>query len=180
MAKNDKRPGVIVEKTAEAPLPPQPEPKAKEAPATPTEIDAFVFSRTRTVDHHVAKLEGAMDVVNKSFVMGGYLPFEMEHAHIWHSVNSRDGQPAQYCAPMMGHYHEVKMTVVDGKPTFECGVAVIKSNVKQAKGGRKVAYMPKQNLAAVIENGITTQAAEIDTHTHKITYKRSEKLEIKA
>lgn len=176
---NSKRPGVIVEKIEQAPAPPQPPAKEKEPPASPTEIDGFVFSRTREVDHHVAKLEAAMDTVNKSFVLGGYLPFEVEHGHIFHNVDSK-GRTFEYCAPMMGHYHKVTMEVVNGKPTFTCGPAMVKANVKTGNGGRKVAYLPKQNLAAVMENGMEVQAAQIDTHTHKITYKRSEKLSIKA
>ena len=160
----------------------------KEAPkkivATETEGASFMpnFSKTRKVPHHVAKLEGATAIRNKSYKANGYIGFPQEHAHIWHSISSTSGKEEEYCVPMLGHRHKVEMVKdKDGNYTLTCGPALVIANVKTGENKREKRFVRKLLRKALKdENGDTVEGepAMYDEHTHDITYIKSEELDI--
>ena len=139
------------------------------------------FSKTRKVPHHVAKLEGATAIRNKSYKANGLIEFPQDHAHIWHSITSQ-GRTEEYCAPMLGHRHKITMEPDgNGGFTLTCGPAVVSSNVQIGSGNRDKRFKRKLIRKALKdENGepVENEGAMYDEHTHKITYIKSEELDI--
>lgn len=136
------------------------------------------FQKTRDVDHHVAKLLSANSLKNKSYKANGYIPVEIDHAHIWHNITSQ-GHPQEYAVPKLGHTHLV--TVVETKDgfTLTCGPAVVPANIKNSSGGRGKRYIKKQERGSVTDMGQEVEGPIFDEHTHEIQYIKSEKVAIR-
>ena len=176
MASN-KRPEVLTEDSKQIE-------KVTEKKIEQVETEGITFKpyleKTKPVHHHVAKLMPAIDIKNKSYKVGGYIPFEQEHSHVWHSISSHSGSEKEYCEPVLGHRHKITMTKLkDGSFKLECGPAVVESNMIAGNDKRVKAYSRKRiRPAQKDENGDIQVPAQFDEHTHDIKYLKSEILNI--
>ena len=93
----------------------------------------------------------------------------IEHAHIFHSINSQFKEQT-YTSTVGGHFHEVKWSLVDGVPTVESvGPPLHHIYVSKPNGQKKMA---KQLQWEDLQNDTTVK----DNHTHVFQYMHSEEL----
>ncbi len=101
------------------------------------------------------------------------------HRHFFDSHARRSGKPNQYLTFMAGHTHKFEYAV-DTKgnlipSSFKCGNALIERTVSDGTGKST----REMQLAVVWTNPETGQRT-IDTHTHAVTYRKTEQIEVKA
>lgn len=119
-----------------------------------------IFLNETVLDHDLYKLEVANAVKNISFSDIPNL-VNAEHVHFFHSIDS-NGRKQETCTTIAGHCHQMILVspATDKSPAiYKCGPAVV-AGFKRVQG-RHVRYYHS------IPN---------DTHTHDITYLKSDKV----
>ena len=106
------------------------------------------------VDHDLFRLEVSNTKKNISFRSDSAIWENVPHKHMFHTVDS-DGKPQHNTCPTASHYHKVTIKEVDGKFVAQCSEPY---QMKVVKGKR--VEVPYQN----------------DSHTHEVTYLRSERI----
>jgi len=118
-----------------------------------------VYKNNQILDHDCYKLE--VEMMRKDVSYNNVPVWEQfAHSHIYHTINSQ-GKKLNKCAAVGGHTHEI--TLVDKGPNkapeLLCGPAC--KEVKYAKNG-------------VVQKRLDPMPG--DSHTHKVTYLRSDKI----
>lgn len=110
---------------------------------------------------------------NTSFKKGVVTITELEHSHQFHSHDSR-GRKQQYCTPMGGHFHEVKIIYDEnGVPVrAECGPPLRFQNKKTPLGSKK-------RIVDVKWHDQVNEKIVVDDHRHVFEYTHSEELNAK-
>jgi hypothetical protein len=136
-----------------------------------TQVTSKEFKRTyngqQVLDHDLYKLEVSSFQRNASYNDNAPILENVEHSHFFHSIDSR-GRPQIHCNKVGGHFHEVAINA-DG--TALCGPPV--REVKVKRGGRTITKLERVPAIGYMADGITPA---IDNHTHKVTYRGSEKI----
>jgi hypothetical protein len=138
------------------------------APAAPTAQEAHkrVYSKDKTVDHDLYRLELAKVKKNMG-LQGTYNRWlDVQHQHFHHTHDS-NGKPMDKCSPMAGHFHVitvVKPATADSPAVLKCGPAVKFVKHKTGSGRTK--------------RGI--EALRNDNHSHEVSYVRSETIKVRA
>jgi hypothetical protein len=129
-----------------------------------------VFKDQMTVTHDLFKLLPATMKKNVSYKKFQPELVEMEHAHIFHTVDSR-GKKQTSCSAVGGHFHDVEVTVAaDGSFHLICSEPyhiVTKTT--------KTGMTKKEKVHVSFEDGNNDIIIK-DTHTHEFEYKGSEEL----
>lgn len=129
------------------------------------------------VDHHLFKLKAADMKKNTSFKGAEPNILMVEHAHIYHSHNDKNGKVNDYCTPVGGHTHRVEIiewgTDENGDKyvkKVKCGPPV--KLVLQKRGDRA----PKKAYAPIVYPRYEGEESEVDDHRHELLYIRAEKI----
>ncbi len=121
------------------------------------------YQGTEEIDHDLFKLESATMKKNVSYTdVPDYE--KIEHVHMFHTVDS-NGRKQDASTAVGGHFHLV--TVIDqanGVPTLDVS-GPMKHVMKRVKGKKTRVAIP-----------LTDEDEDGDTHTHAVTYLKSEKI----
>lgn len=129
------------------------------------------------VDHHLFKLKAAEMMKNTSFKGSEPNIVMLEHGHIYHSHNDKNGRPNDYCTPVGGHTHRVEI--------LEWGIDEVgEKYVKKVKCGPPVKLMlqkrgdraPRKTYVPIVYPRYEGEEAIIDDHRHELQYLRAEKI----
>jgi hypothetical protein len=108
----------------------------------------------------------------------------IEHIHFFHSVD-RSGRAMKYCAPVGGHFHEIKVhwdkpqirkelvnpdgtkRIYEG-PQFECGPPLTMQSVRLGRSKRMIKKPVRTKWAMINNDG--DEAFIEDNHTHFVEY----------
>lgn len=147
------------------------------------------FSRgSQTFTHRIYKMHLANMKHNLSWKYLQPEIKEIEHVHFFHDVN-KSGRPNKYCAPIGGHFHEVKVdwtqpaikkeiTLSDGTkqmyegPQFTCGPPLQFKTIRIPGSKRAIKKPVPVKYDAVDSMG--EMQPIVDTHTHFVEYQGSE------
>ena len=163
-----------VEKTQRRPGEPRPQRQA----AAPERV----MKGTREIVHDLFKLRPAMLKRNISWKYKLPSIIELEHSHVFHSIDGDTFQPNKYCAPVGGHFHEITVDWdrpgKDGGPLVTCGPAlqIIKTRVDDEVITEivPVEFEVHEKLKKKGRGDI------VDNHTHEVEYIDSETLSARA
>jgi hypothetical protein len=131
---------------------------------------------TTTFEHHLFKLGQATMLSNASYKQFQPKLIEMEHAHIFHSVNDKNGAENIYCSPTGGHFHQVTTewaSDADGNMVLikaECGVAIEKVKKKMRSG------MVETRIEVVKFEVDDKDHPLFDKHIHEVIYIDTEEI----
>jgi len=89
---------------------------------------------------------------------------ELEHTHIFHTINS-NGAMQKYCAPVGGHFHEMKV-VRDPDDRSKIIEVICDSGPLKFE---------KKKIAGRLEK-VAVPVTEFDKHSHKTDYVRSDEI----
>ena len=150
-----------------------------------------VMKGTRSFEHDLFKLQAAKMLKNHSWKFKEPMIVELEHAHIFHSINDATLQPNTHCTAVGGHTHEITVdwtkkvrrekTLPDGRveiyegPLVKCGPAV---EVKVThRGGRSFRKYVKVGWPGTNpQNGDDVMIE--DDHTHDVEYLDTETISL--
>lgn len=171
MAKNDPPPPInpdLVPPT-QPPTPPViPQPSVERFDRNMSGMKKITIDRFRSDIQEVKK--------NRAWHKDNYDPENVPHRHFFDS-HGRKGQEETYLTPMAGHTHKFKYTIKDGKlSAFECGPALVQKTSNKGDGTSKTEYVP--NVLWINQEDPSDRRD--DTHTHVMTYIKSEMAEVKA
>lgn len=125
-----------------------------------------VYRGTQEFDHDLFKLLPAKLVRNNGYDDENPILVEIEHSHIFHTVDS-NGKKQDACCPIGGHFHMVKIVgEKEGVPVLE--ISAPKKWVMKKVPGR--GPKPVRVAADVFIGG------EQDEHIHEYEYRGSERL----
>ena len=150
-----------------------------------------VMKGSRSVEHDLFKLQPAKMLKNQSWKFKDPMIVELEHAHIFHSINDATMQPNSHCTAVGGHTHEIKVDwtkkvrrekrLPDGRveiyegPAVTCGPAVEVKSVQ--RGNRSF-----RQFVPVGWPGYDQQTGQeiliTDTHTHEVEYLDTETISL--
>lgn len=136
-------------------------PKAKTAPKTKSRT----FNRQVEQIHDLYRLETAKVKKNISYKEDQYILEDVEHVHYFHSIDTA-GNPQNTSVPINGHFHIMELVeeaTDDSPPVYQCS--------KPMKWVRRRDKFTGRWLKEAVPCGEQYQ----DFHTHKVTYKHSEK-----
>lgn len=161
----------------------------KAAAKKPVRVERFMRS---AVEHTEDTFKLLLSKMKKNYSYKWRQPelMDIEHTHIFHSINDTTLQPNKYCAPVGGHFHECRHYIDEetGQPMVEVGPPLHFVNRKLA-GGRVV----KRAVPVTFERTLTDAEAarfdadhqipeytlEKDLHTHEVEYLGSSTFTVK-
>lgn len=149
--------------------------KRADAPAA----QRFTLKGQRRDWHHLFKADVRPMKKNVSFQKGQPRIEELEHTHLFHTVNSQL-KPQKHSSTVGGHFHELEWAVgADGIPkVVKCGPPMTYRYVSKPGGQKKrqgaVKWRDMRN-----EDGDEHVFVE-DKHTHTFKYIHSEELQERA
>lgn len=139
-----------------------------------------IIRGTREVDHDLFKLKISKFLRNTSWVHEQPTIMELEHVHIYHSVDGNTLKDNEYSAPVGGHFHKVEVDWSSGDPVSKCGPPLQFKVFKSKRGQFKKIVPVEWGLGEVdplSEEGKKYPHGKIiDNHTHEVEYIHSEAL----
>lgn len=136
---------------------------AKEKPDKKEVGATRVYSKDVEFDHDLFELKPSSMVKDMSY---STIPdfVKLVHQHMFHTIDS-DGTVQTRCNPTGGHFHLMEVTPQENglPPIVKCSRA--KKVVRKRVNG--------MDANAVVD-------IEFDDHTHDVTYKRSDKITVRA
>lgn len=155
------------------------EPKAKQPKAeglskTPPKSGGNVrFRNQQTVEHHLFKAEVAVAKRNRSYQKGVVKLVDIDHAHFFHTVDSRGRQQTRTTSTN-GHYHYIEWGYDDnGDLVAKCGPAM--REYTELKRGRT---RRKEKPVSWIDDRDDGEVTVVDKHVHDMTYMGSDEIQI--
>lgn len=151
----------------------------------PKQTFTKALKTAQEVNHHLFKLKYAKFMANSSYKKDNPVLTPMEHAHIYHTVDSM-GRPQEFCGYVGGHTHRVKVIEnADGTLSVECGPPLKKQTIKDRAGRNKSKMVPVKffdkfagaDSEEVDENGEPISSGGrwiVDDHKHDLEYGRME------
>lgn len=138
-------------------------------PTTVDQTTGRVYGHEITIESDLFKLKLSTCNKNVAIQDSGQVDLEkVEHIHFWRTVDS-DGKKQTYCAPVAGHFHEIKFKD-NGKnePVEILSVSgPLKMGLTKVRGQIKTVPVP---LHEDLE----------DNHTHEVEYLKSHKVQARA
>ncbi len=140
--------------------------------ASPQGLERFYSGKT-DVDHDLFKLELAPMLKQTGYNDHDPHIEDVQHSHFFHSVDS-NGKKQTKCAAVGGHFHSVKVQYTpDGKVAMDANGKLLVTVGPAVRAAKKKSRGITQNIEVPIQIGMGPNS-EIDTHTHEVTYVRSE------
>jgi len=144
----------------------------------PPKVKKHLYELTRKghteVRHDLYKLEVAQMKKNVSWKYLAPRIETLEHCHIFHSHNEKNGLPNKYCTPVGGHFHEVSV-VWDGDNivSLKCGPPLSRKKrmIPGLRGNKIVSSVEAVKYLTHPKSG---EPDIVDTHEHEISYRHSE------
>lgn len=145
----------------------------------PSKAPTVVTKRMKgeqTFNHDLYKLGPAISMTNVNWQKYQPKLIEVNHSHVFHSINDKNGQPLKYCSPQSGHFHEVVAEWSEGADgnmvlvKAECGPALDRIKVKDRTGNQITKIVPRAFQTA------DPDAPIVDSHTHEVFYIDSEEI----
>lgn len=123
------------------------------------------FAGVKTIDTgnafikcHTFKLLFSNMLKNVSFNPKDPILVPMEHSHIYHTVDS-SGKELTASNPVGGHYHEMKVNVIDGEWVVECSPAISGKSSSELVGTDNHTHQVRYLKTEVVQMRVASQEA---------------------
>lgn len=157
--------------------------KEKQLEETPTESGFVPLKVNLLNEREMELLRFKTDVKtvkrNTAWKKGEVKIEEIEHKHYWDSHN-RAGQVNTHCVARNGHTHAMSYEISkDGKSIkTTCGPAIKDTNSPGAGNTNKRSYQPI--FLYLVDDDVNGGTKKVmDTHTHTVTYMKTEKVMVR-